>query len=229
MNPLLIVGALGAIGIVAVAATSKPKTADSMRPDKYVHGWPGGLDKRNEMVKLTQSNHADKAMLLWNHAQQTFYERRKMLPKDAYGTQDSYTKEKYILPSVLPNGQPSFGSVDEFGRPPAGLPQNFGATLLQVTAQVAPLIPGIGTAAGTALAYAIAIGQGKSQRDALIAAARAALPVQYRLAFDLGVGIASGQSVTEAAKQALFAKYPGSKQAYAKGKSLVTAVKVFNL
>lgn len=229
MNPLVIVGALGAVGIVAIVATSKPKTADSMRPDKYVRGWPGGLDKRNEMVKLAQSNHADKAMLLWNHAQQTFYERRKMLPKDAYGTQDSYTKEKYILPSVLPNGQPSFGSVDEFGRPPAGLPQNFDATLLQVTAQVAPLIPGIGTAAGAALAYAIAIGQGKSQRDALIAAARAALPVQYRLAFDLGVGIASGQSVTEAAKQALFAKYPGSEQAYAKGKSLVTAVKVFDL
>lgn len=229
MNPLVIVGAV-TIGVVAIAATSKPKrTPESMRPDKYVHGWPGGLDKRNEMVKLQQSNHADQAMVLWSQAQAVFNERRKMLPKDAYGTQDSYTKEKYILPSVLPNGQPSFGSVDEFGRPPAGLPQNFGATLLQVTAQVAPLIPGIGTAAGAALAYAIAIGQGKSQRDALIAAARAALPVQYRLAFDLGVGIASGQSVTEAAKQALFAKYPGSEQAYAKGKSLVTAVKVFKL
>lgn len=81
-------------------------------------------------------------------------------------------------------------------------------------------MPGVGTAASAALAFTIAIGEGKSLKDAVIAGARAAIPPQYQYAFDLGVGIASGQGVDEAAKQALFAKYPEAKAAYETGEKL---------
>lgn len=230
MRPLVMValGALGVGGLLLVSSVPKSAPKREFRPDMFVKGWPGGLDDRDRMVKEFWEN-PEQSKQLWLQAHEVFLERQYQLPPDAHGTQDKYTKEKYMLPSGMTFPWPSFGSIDEFGRAPEGLPSNFGATVLKIGQQVAPLIPGFGPAASAALAYAIAIGQGKSQQDAFIAAARAAVPIQYQLAFDMGVGVASGESVPEAAKQALLSKYPGSEKYYEQGKSMLEPVKVFPL
>lgn len=241
VSPVILIGAgLGIVTIVALSSSkSSGKARDSGRLDKYVMGWPGGIAQRDRMIELgTSGNQAynpkygydsDEAKRLWNEAFQKFQERRQFLPNDAAGTADRYSKEKYLLPVGMTYPWPSFGSVDEFGRAPEGLPSNFGPTVLKITQQVLPLVPGVGPVAAGTLAYAIAVGQGKSQKDAIIAGARAAIPIQYQLAFDMGVGVASGESVDKAALNAFFKNNPEKKEAYEKGKAMLPGVKVFPL
>lgn len=99
-------------------------------------------------------------------------------------------------------------------------------SLLTAAGFVVPFIPGVGPAASAALAAAIALGQGKSLKDAAIAAARAAVPggPLGQMAFDAGVGLASGQSVDAVAEQALLAtlaeKSPEAAAAFQYGKAL---------
>lgn len=89
---------------------------------------------------------------------------------------------------------------------------------------VLPLVPGVGTAANIALQGAVALGKGKSLSSAILAAARGALPPWGQVAFDLGVGVASGKPVDQlaisAALKQLGEKYPQAAQAYADGKAL---------
>lgn len=112
---------------------------------------------------------------------------------------------------------------DEYGRPFEGWgvstsPLSMALVIVQT---VLPFIPGVGTAAAATLAACIVIAQGKSLKDAAIAAARASLPPAAQVAFDAGLGVANGQSLDEATKQALFNKVPGGQKAYEQGKAVV--------
>lgn len=225
----IVIGVVG-LSVVALAGASSSKKSNKLRPDQTITGFPVDLPRLTYLLGgckngCSESELAERQGLV-DTARSKFEARRKVLPSDASVAQDKYSKQKFVLPvqagtgSLLNELTHGTGSVDEFGRYAAGLPSNFGKTLLVVAQQVAPLIPGIGSAAGAALAYAIAIGQGKSQKDAILAAARGALPVQYQLAFDLGVGVMSGESVTDTAKKALFNQYPGSETYYNQARTL---------
>lgn len=115
---------------------------------------------------------------------------------------------------------------DEYGRPFEGWgvstsPLSMALVIVQT---VLPFIPGVGTAAAATLAACIVIAQGKSLKDAAIAAARASLPPAAQVAFDAGLGVANGQSIDEATKQALFKQVPGGQKAYEQGKAVVKSL-----
>lgn len=116
--------------------------------------------------------------------------------------------------------------LDEFGRSWTGVSGGPFGTLLKLAGFAVPFIPGVGPAASAALAAAVALGQGKSLKDAALAGARAAMPGGElgKLAFDAGVGVASGQGLDAAAERA-FAGYLAQEQpealaAYQAGKKL---------
>lgn len=243
MNKGLVIGGLAAAGLLLAASASSSKPRATARPDLAVRGFPIDLSAlklhvqwRSQPQKYSQqlmnwlkaptiqvalSQVNDRIRNDWFVARDEFKRRRTLLPKDALGSIDKYSKERYQLPpSSFADPWPKGLWVDEFGREPQGLPSNFGTTFLQVAQDVAPMIPGVGSGASAALAFTIAIGQGKSFKDASLSAARAALPPQYRYAFDLGVGIANGQGVDTAAKEAFFQQVPGSREAYAEGEAL---------
>lgn len=111
--------------------------------------------------------------------------------------------------------------VDQLGRPygyytPGG--NTVLADTLGLASAVATFIPG-GAAAKAAIAAAIALGQGKGLKSAAIAAARANLPPGSQQAFDVGVAVASGTPLDQAAKNALLSN-PAVKKAYAQGAAL---------
>lgn len=115
---------------------------------------------------------------------------------------------------------------DEYGRPFEGWgvstsPLSMALVIVQT---VLPFIPGVGTAAAATLAACIVIAQSKSLKDAAIAAARASLPPAAQVAFDAGLGVANGQSLDEATKQALFKQVPGGQKAYEQGKAVVKSL-----
>lgn len=237
MNKAIVIGGtvvLG-LGLVALSSSKSTSTPRAAEPFRNIRGFPqGGWSKFKTELADYQSNPKNYNFYApggrfydyWQAVKHEFTQRAALLPANQSGVQDAYTKERYQLPSQI-GGVPTFGSIDEFGRAPGGLPSNFGASVLSIAQTVAPLIPGYGQAASAALAYAIAIGQGKSQQDALLAAGRAAIPFQYRYAFDMAVGIADGQSVPEAAKNALLTKYPEARKAFEKGKELAPVVRNF--
>lgn len=119
----------------------------------------------------------------------------------------------------------SVGLYDEYGRVIPGVSGNPLGAVLAVVGYAAPFIPGVGPAASAALAAAVALGQGKSLKEAALAAARAALPLGATPAFDLGVALASGESVDDAAKDALLAYIPGGNEAFQKGEAMYTMLK----
>jgi hypothetical protein len=86
-----------------------------------------------------------------------------------------------------------------------------GTDLLSTAAAVAPIVPGLGTAAGVALSGAAALGKGMSLKDAALAAARGAVPGgQYaQMAFDAAVGLAKGQNIGDVALHAVRGALPG--------------------
>lgn len=88
-----------------------------------------------------------------------------------------------------------------------------------------PNIPGVGSAANAVLQGAVALGKGESLENAAIAAARGALPPWGQMAFDLAIGLYSGNtSIDEAAIDAGLAyietKYPGARAAYDEGRKV---------
>jgi hypothetical protein len=102
---------------------------------------------------------------------------------------------------------------------------------LRFAAMVAPFVPGLGTGVAAALGAANALASGQRITDALIAAARNAVPggAIAQTAFDVATNLAKGKSITEAAFNAARARIPGgpaaqaafdSGLAIAKGKSL---------
>jgi hypothetical protein len=128
------------------------------------------------------------------------YSSRIVAPAGGYGGQNS-----------------SFDNAakDEFGRYYQGLAWDPGGFAAQVAQVVLPYVPGLGPAAAAALAGTLALGRGESLKDAALAAARAAIPAAYQLAFDLGVGvILQGQSPDAAAKTALLSYLGPEANAY---------------
>jgi hypothetical protein len=105
---------------------------------------------------------------------------------------------------------------------------------LRYAAMVAPFVPGIGTGVAAALGAANALAAGKPITEALVAAARSAVPggAIAQTAFDIGAGLASGKSVSDAVLNAARNRLPGgpaagaafdSAVALAKGKSIQDA------
>jgi len=157
-----------------------------------------------------------------------FAKRREGLPVNASSHIDEYGTEGVWTFGTGLTAVPGKGIVvtDEYGRPASGVGINLGAALLNTAQTILPYIPGIGTAASAALSTAIAIGQGKSLKDAALAGARAALPAPAQMAFDLGVAVISGTPVDKAAKDALLKQIPGGPTAYEQGKTLAKQVGV---
>jgi hypothetical protein len=102
---------------------------------------------------------------------------------------------------------------------------------LRFAAMVAPFVPGIGTGVAAALGAANALASGERITDAIIAAARNAVPggALAQTAFDMAANVARGQSLGDAALGALRSRLPGGPAAQAafdaglalaKGKSL---------
>ncbi len=85
---------------------------------------------------------------------------------------------------------------------------------LQYAQMVAPFVPGIGSGAAAALAAGGALASGKSISDAMIKAARAAIPggELAATAFDTGVQLAKGKSITAVALAAARDHIPGGKE-----------------
>lgn len=85
---------------------------------------------------------------------------------------------------------------------------------LQYAQMVAPFVPGIGSGAAAALAAGGALASGKSITDAMIKAARAAVPggELAATAFDAGVELAKGKSITAVALAAARDHIPGGKE-----------------
>lgn len=183
-------------------------------------------DPEANALKAFELEHRDAIRAEFGKRRLALFQTRK----DAMPTADRYSTRAFPLWEAQPNtGKPlQYGQwlwVDEYGR-------NFGVeggpgfgfgTVVQIAQVVLPYVPGVGTAGSMALAAAIAVGQGKSAQDVALAAARSALPPYAQIAFDLGVAVASGQSVDKAAEETLLnqldQKYPGAKNAYAIGKS----------
>lgn len=102
---------------------------------------------------------------------------------------------------------------------------------LRFAAMVAPFVPGIGTGVAAALGAANALASGERITDAVIAAARSAVPGGFlaQTAFDTAAGLAKGQNFREASLNAVRSRLPGGPVAQAafdsgvalmKGKSL---------
>lgn len=142
-----------------------------------------------------------------------------MLPPGANpDCRDQYSKEFHNIPTE--QGTPI--QTDEYGRSACGVGGNPLSAFAGVLVLALPYVPGIGTAAAATLGAAIALGQGKSLKDAVLAAGYYAVPAHLRFAYAAGVGVASGQSIDDAALTALEHEYPGAKAAYEQGKELAS-------
>jgi hypothetical protein len=88
---------------------------------------------------------------------------------------------------------------------------------LQFAAMVAPFIPGIGTGVGAALGAANALAAGQPISDALIAAARNAVPggAIAQVAFDTAVNLAKGKKIGDALLSSARSRLPGGPAAQA--------------
>lgn len=88
---------------------------------------------------------------------------------------------------------------------------------LRFAAMVAPFIPGVGTGVGAALAAANALASGEPITEALISAARGAIPggVIAQGAFDVAMNLAKGKNIAEAALAAARNQLPGGAAAQA--------------
>jgi hypothetical protein len=106
---------------------------------------------------------------------------------------------------------------------------------LQFAAMVAPFVPGIGTGVAAALGAANALAAGQPITDALIAAARDALPggAVAQFAFDTAMNMVKGKNVAESLLDAARSRVPGGPAvqaafdaglALAKGKNIQQAL-----
>jgi hypothetical protein len=98
---------------------------------------------------------------------------------------------------------------------------------LQFAAMVAPFVPGIGTGVAAALGAANALASGQPITEALITAARSALPggAIAQVAFDTAMNLAKGKNVGEALLNSARSKLPGGPAAQAAFDAAVTLAK----
>lgn len=149
----------------------------------------------------------------------TVWRSRAELPDAASSIYHDAHGEQRAYPAPSMPGLPFSGGhlVDVYGRPFHGEGFSVDAlvpdALADAIALVAPIvgaIPGVGTMVGPALALAAAAGRGESVTDAVLAAARAAMPggPLAQSAFDLAVGVARGADAKDATLAALRAQVP---------------------
>jgi N-acetyl-anhydromuramyl-L-alanine amidase AmpD/peptidoglycan hydrolase-like protein with peptidoglycan-binding domain len=88
---------------------------------------------------------------------------------------------------------------------------------LRYAQMVAPFVPGVGTGVAAALGAANALAAGRPITEAVIAAARNALPggAIAQMGFDMALNLARGRSVSQAALEAARARLPGGAAARA--------------
>jgi outer membrane protein OmpA-like peptidoglycan-associated protein len=138
------------------------------------------------------------------------------LTRFAVDTAAGVARGENILKAAKKAGQAGIGDVRES---------------LRFAAMVAPFVPGIGTGAAAALAAGNALASGERISDALIAAARNAVPggALAQTAFDMAANLAKGKKLSEAVLDAARSRLPGgpaakaafdSALALAKGKSV---------
>jgi len=89
--------------------------------------------------------------------------------------------------------------------------------VMSAASSVASFIPGVGTGVAAALGAAGALAQGRPITDALISAARSAVPggAVAQAAFDVASGLVKGQNLSEAALSAARKQLPGGPAAQA--------------
>jgi outer membrane protein OmpA-like peptidoglycan-associated protein len=102
---------------------------------------------------------------------------------------------------------------------------------LQFAAMVAPFIPGIGTGVAAALSAANALAAGQPITDALIAAARGAVPggAVAQMAFDTAMNLAKGKNIGDALLASARDKIPGGPAAQAAFDAAVALAKGRNI
>jgi hypothetical protein len=102
---------------------------------------------------------------------------------------------------------------------------------LQFAAMVAPFVPGIGTGVGAALGAANALAAGQPISDAVIAAARGAVPggAVAQFAFDTAMSLAKGKKIDEALLGSARAQVPGGPAAQAAFDAAVALAKGKNI
>lgn len=250
MKPLtIILGAAASIGLFAVLAADSRKPSGGRLGRFNPAARTGNLEAVAALPPgVSYADYLDGTFNGWTWAaqQNTWAQRRALLgtPKDK--NDPKYTELYYSGPWVAvlsPNTtgpkiirDPGTGSgiVDsvyiEYRNWYGSTPKTEGGGLdaLGLIGMIGnytlPFIPGFGTAANAALQGAVALGRGESLDNALIAAARGALPPYGQVAFDMAVGIAAGKKVDDAAVEAglsyLETKYPGARAAYGKGKAI---------
>lgn len=241
MKPLtIILGATASFGLLVWL------TADSQEPDGGRLGKfnPAAKTGNLEAVAalppgLSYTDYLDSEFngWLWASQQNMWAQRRAALgtPKDV--NDPKYAELYYSGPWVAVLAPDNFSMVEGnvkiqgkpvvsrnwYGSNPKSEGQGLDALGLigMIGNYTLPFIPGFGTAANAALQGAVALGRGESLDNALIAAARGALPPYAQVAFDMAVGVYMGKKVDKAALDAglnyLESKYPGSKQAYKDG------------
>jgi hypothetical protein len=98
---------------------------------------------------------------------------------------------------------------------------------LQFAAMVAPFVPGVGTGVAAALGAANALAAGQPISDAVIAAARDALPggAIAQVAFDTAMNLAKGKNIGEALLNSARAQLPGGPAAQAAFDAALTLAK----
>jgi hypothetical protein len=98
---------------------------------------------------------------------------------------------------------------------------------LQFAAMVAPFVPGIGTGVAAALGAANALAAGQPITDALIAAARSAVPggAVAQMAFDTAMNIAKGKKFSDSLLNSARAQLPGGPAAQAAFDAALTLAK----
>lgn len=244
MKPLtIILGAAVSIGLFAVLA------ADSRKPSGGRFGKFNPTARTSNLeavaalppgVSYTEYLEGEFNGWTWATQQQMWAQRRALLgtPKDI--NDPRYAELYYSGPWVAVLAPADFsmaeGNVKIQGKPVVSRnwygsnPKSEGGGLdaLGLIGMIGnytlPFIPGFGTAANVALQGAVALGRGESIDNALLAAARGALPPYGQVAFDMAVGIAAGKKVDDAAVEAglnyLEQKYPGARTAYNKGSTL---------
>lgn len=241
MKPIIvIVGGFASLGILAMLAAEDRKPNGGRFGEYNPAARSGNLEAVAALPPgLSYIDYLDGTFngWLWASQQNTWAQRRALLgaPKDK--NDPVYTELYYSGPWVTvlapDNVSMAEGNVSLGGRPVVNRnwygssPKSEGGGLdaLGLIGMVGnytlPFIPGFGTAANAALQGAVALGRGESLDNALIAAARGALPPYAQVAFDMAIGVYMGKDVDQATLDAglnyLESKYPGAKQAYNDG------------
>jgi GH25 family lysozyme M1 (1,4-beta-N-acetylmuramidase) len=102
---------------------------------------------------------------------------------------------------------------------------------LQFAAMVAPFVPGLGTGVAAALGAANALAAGQPINDALIAAARSAIPggAVAQIAFDTATNLVKGKSIGDSLLSSARAQIPGGPAAQAAFDAAVALAKGKNI